>query len=439
MQFKRFKYLVILTFLFLSACDKQEQAPIQNNSDQEIEMITDSEPIEDNHSSPVSTNDVLLDARKVLQDHDQAPNNDEVISQDNTSASNDLNLSSDISTQVQCGDNGQFFEGIESSYDCLDTEVRLPQNNESSQKIALCYFNQNTIRGSKLKTSKWGTIGHIQRALQLKADGVFGLQTKNALQTYLKLDSLHCLSEAQYNKITQKQSADLKQKASNFSYMMEGTDYDVLEFNYGYNHIDPSGATWGPSGMTLRSGEISKILQIALSHQDLVDILSTNELSLLTQLSKQSGSQAKSLVKKLVWNKGKSARQQMKALFKRMAQVDSVRAAFDQVSYGSIQSKLRHYETFLKKYENVSELDWAMFYDIAIQTGRTQTKVKALLKQAPPNKYSDSQKRRQAWAKIISKEVSSRWQEDRYKRSMLFVGKNSLARAFGISDQSIDL
>lgn len=435
------KTLLILTSLLLCGCDKSEQVYEEDSTPESVVSAdVDTTPLALSYPEETNTpsdNDVIAGAANFLSSHDNGNPSapvDEVIE----SPENDNIVTS---AQVQCGENGEFFEGLETSTDCSDETSNTPPGYTvvNPDSISLCYFNKNTIRGSKLKTSKWEALGHIQRALKVKVDGVFGAGTRSALSEKLKVDDVDCISNEQYTELTQKKPDTLRQKAANFSYMMEGTDYDVLEYNYGHDHIDPSGATWGPTGMTLRSGEISAIFKLVLNNDQFKEVLSSQELSLVKELSTKSGSQAKSLVKKLVWNKGNSARQKLKNLFKRIAPIKAVRDAFNKVSDQSIQDKLKYYESYLQKHKNVSELDWAMFYDISIQTGKPQTKLKALLSQAPPNSISDPMKRRTAWAKIISKQVSSRWQKDRLNRSLLFVGKDCLARAYGLSDKAADI
>ncbi|MCO4782132.1 MAG: hypothetical protein KC646_07365 [Candidatus Cloacimonetes bacterium] len=432
------KTLLILSSLLLCGCDKSQQvsqedstpeAPISSDIDTTPVSLTVTET-----PSTSSSSDVIADAGQFLNDHDSGQTD----SQSNDAVDTTVPSVSDTDgAQSQCGENGELFEGIETTGDCSDDSNDIPRAVPvSPQDISLCYFNKNTIRGAKLKTSKWAALGHLQRALKIKIDGVFGAGTRAALSERLNVSPLECISNEQYKKVTKKNPDSLRQRAANFSFMMEGTDYDDLEFNYGYDHKDPSGATWGPTGMTLRSGEISDIFKIALNSDEFTKVLSTQELSLVKQLSTMSGSQAKSTVKRLVWDKGSAARKKMKDLFKRIAPIKAVRDAFDKVSDQSIQDKLKYYEAFLNKHDKVSELDWAMFYDISIQTGKPLTKSKALMAQAPPNSISDPTKRREKWAIIISKQVSSVWEQDRLKRSMLFVGKDSLARAYGLGDRA---
>ncbi|PCJ18239.1 MAG: hypothetical protein COB02_11670 [Candidatus Cloacimonadota bacterium] len=434
MKVKNLSKSLLIFALLLCGCDKKDEinnTDIPNEQSTRDSSISSQEPVNIVEPSIETTNnqvesDVIAQATSFLQNHDSP------------SSTNNNETPQVTSTTRQCGSNGEFFEGIETDNNCNEETTNNETTlNTNTNGVAFCYFNKSTIRGSYLKTSKWGAIGHIQRALNIKVDGIFGATTKVNLIANLKVDNFQCLSNQQYQNITKLTPENYKKKAENFSYMMEGTDYDDLEFNYGHDDDDPSGATWGPTGMTLRDGEISKILKLALPNDDVILALDKQEVSLLTLLSTKSGSQAKSLIRREVWNKGKSARNQMKALFKKLASIKSVRKAFDTVSAESIQHKLKHYEAFLQKHQNVSEIDWAMFYDISIQTGKPQTKAKALMNLAPPGKYQDTEKRRRAWAEIIANQVSSRWKKDRLERSLLFVGKDSLARAFGLSDNKI--
>jgi hypothetical protein len=312
----------------------------------------------------------------------------------------------------------------------------MPENQE-----LFCRFSQSFFRGSELRTSKWGAVGRIQKKLGLEVDGIFGAATQEALRSYRAANGLpagDCIDVALYRKILPGEDLpDYQERAWALTFLMEGTDYDKIEYNYGSS--DPSGMTWGPMGMTLQSGEVQSILRSAIAKDPTgIKALSGDSGWVFLQgLSTMGGEAAMSYVRNNYWNMKGKQRQFVLDIFKRIANSAVVRQEFDSVAKRTCNMRFRHYRNFLKTRSGVTEVDWAMFWDVAVQTGHAEKRAKALAGLNTNGKTGAE--RRKLWGDYIASQVSKAWQTDRRKRNETFYDRPDIMKAYGLGERAIDL
>ena len=132
-----------------------------------------------------------------------------------------------------------------------------------------------------IQDSKWGFIGQLQTALNLKAgacghapvpvDGRYGRATADALQAIAQCigapleatDAPHLTSTA-FRAITGEAPPSALDRARTLARTLEGTDYDSLEWNVcvAFKGDQGSVLTWGPYGKTLGwGGELMDVLK----------------------------------------------------------------------------------------------------------------------------------------------------------------------------------
>ena len=219
-------------------------------------------------------------------------------------------------------------------------------------------------------------------------------------------------------------------RAISLTFYMEGTDYDKIERNYGT--ADKSGMTWGPLGMTLASGEIQTILKNIMSkHSQLSNDLNNSDMALLSKLSNANMSTGSNMNFNSI-----------KALVNKLARLDYVRKEYDLEAYRSVNGRFKYYENYLQemaKNNVVTELDWAMFWDVATQTGYAQKKSNALRSTVAVNVNTPNlDERRRRMGDVIANMVSSRWKQDRTLRNSAFYGENSfVGKAYGFDERPI--
>ncbi len=298
-----------------------------------------------------------------------------------------------------------------------------------------------------LMTPVTGPIGRIQAELQVESDGVFGRGTEDAIRSWQERNQVPvsgCINARMMRAlIPDVPIPDYRRRAFHLTYLFEGTDYHEIEFNWsgGSGTQDGAGITWGPTGMTLASGEIQSILRKAMERDaaGISQAVGQSQFRLLQSVVHMSTRDAMSQIKRNVFDAGRNARSAFAQSFARLAALQGVRDAYDEVSNESVQSKLGQYEAYLRGFENITELDWAMFFDIAVQTGRTSTKVQALRAGVRPGQHSSAQERRQAWGRIISSQVASRWRRNREDRNRAFYSEQALAGNYGLRERIIRL
>jgi hypothetical protein len=99
--------------------------------------------------------------------------------------------------------------------------------------------------------------------------------------------------------------------------------------------------------------------------------------------------------------------------------------------------RFRHYRNFLKTRSGVTEVDWAMFWDVAVQTGHAEKRAKALAGLNTNGKTGAE--RRKLWGDYIASQVSKAWQTDRRKRNETFYDRPDIMKAYGLGERAIDL
>ncbi len=324
---------------------------------------------------------------------------------------------------------------IRTESDLSDTLMpSLPEPHANGLRSLFCSFPHNFQRGRYLKTSKYGPIGQVQDKLGLEIDGIMGKQTIASINDYkrkLGFEADNCLDVQTWQTMFPDRPIPTQlERAISLTFFMEGTDYDQIERNYGT--ADKSGMTWGPLGMTLASGEIQTILKnIKSKHSRLSDDLTSSEVTMFDRLAKANLSSGDSLNFK-----------SLKALISKLAGLDYVRKEYDIEAYRSVNNRFKYYENFLKemgKNTVVTELDWAMFWDVATQTGYAQKKSNAVRSTISVNISNLTlDERRRRMGDVIADMVAARWKQDRTLRNSAFYGENSfVGKAYGFDERPI--
>ncbi len=331
------------------------------------------------------------------------------------------------------------------------TSVAPVADTTANQTIYYCAFESPYSFGrySKptLMASKWSAVGEVQRALNLSVDGKFGNGTKNAIMAYQREKGLEpngCIDGALMSSLLPDQPrSDFKERASQLSYLFEGTDYDVVQFNWpgGDGTNDGQGLTWGPTGMTLASAEIVNILKLAVGQHRaiLVQVLGEADTNAMAQIASMNAQAAMIHVKRTYFDPGRTSRAKLKAIFAKLGGVREVRQCFDEISRKSIDDKMRYYVNYMKEFNDITELDYAMFYDISVQTGKPVSKVKALRERVRPGSSLKGAERRRVWGQTISSMVSSAWRQNRELRNRSFYSESAMAGRYGLAERPISL
>ena len=132
----------------------------------------------------------------------------------------------------------------------------------------------------------------------------------------------------------------------------------------------------------------------------------------------------------------------IKALMSKLATLNYARKEYDVEAYRSVNGRFKYYENFLKdmaKNTVVTELDWAMFWDVATQTGYAKTKSNAVRSTVSVNTNTRNlDERRRRMGDVIADMVVSRWKQDRTLRNSAFYGENSfVGKAYGFDERPI--
>ncbi len=315
-----------------------------------------------------------------------------------------------------------------------EIHLSIPEPQGNGTRTLFCWFPRNFQRGRYLKTSKYGPIGQVQEKLGLEIDGIMGKRTTASINEYKRengFESNNCLDVQTWKSMFPDRPVPSQlDRAISLTFYMEGTDYDQIERNYGT--ADKSGMTWGPMGMTLASGEIQTILKnIKLNHSSVSNDLNSAEIALFSQLANANMSSGAGMNFNAI-----------KALMSKLATLNYARKEYDVEAYRSVNGRFKYYENFLKdmaKNTVVTELDWAMFWDVATQTGYAKTKSNAVRSTVSVNTNTRNlDERRRRMGDVIADMVVSRWKQDRTLRNSAFYGENSfVGKAYGFDERPI--
>jgi len=252
-----------------------------------------------------------------------------------------------------------------------------------------------------VQDSKWGFIGRLQSALNVKAadcglapvpiDGRYGASTAGAVDAVarciglpLEADEPH-LTAAPFQVITGAAPPDALDRARTLALTLEGTDYDRLEWNVCVPFKGDQGSilTWGPYGMTLGwGGELVDALKAidrprlrrafaAAGAHGLDNLLALKTAKELRIDSQHRYPGARALMAKVCRQRGQMAA--WTQAFARLGADPVVRAAYDSQAWGegawlrTVVNKLS--DSWTAAGLVPSEVDFAFFVDRAIHMG----------------------------------------------------------------------
>jgi peptidoglycan hydrolase-like protein with peptidoglycan-binding domain len=388
-------------------------------------------------SSPVSSN---LSNRPISSNSSYSSNSSEEVFADDESEQ--ILIADSVEEEANLDDTDLSFDGIAGDDDDDSASETSNVTTPDNMNVQLfCQLQGSSFYGTYLKTSKWGPVGLVQSKLGLEVDGIFGGDTTAKIMEYQQNNGLPktgCVDTDLWKKMfPQKEVPTYKDRAWQLTFLMENTDYDCLEFNFGTS--DDSGMTWGPMGMTLASGEIQNILRIAIvkDASSIRQAVGDDVFDFVNRLSELNGSNGMTFIKRYVWDKGESKRNKAKEVFKKLATVSSVRTAFRKIAVGSINTRFEHYLEVLKSHQNVTELDWAFFWDVATQTGYAKKKSTAVSRQSVND--SNPKQRRRIWGDVIADQVKSAYRKNRIRRNEMFYKNTNVTAAYGLQERAIRL
>lgn len=218
------------------------------------------------------------------------------------------------------------------------------------------------------KTSKWGSIGIIQSNLRLPASGTFGEQTKAALlevQSTLNLMATGQLDSKSWKILTNRALPNVQERSEALTFNFEGTDLDQWEWNYGYDHKDPSGATWGPMGLTVLYNEIQPIFrEIQRTNPQFLRSIFGSQSSVVRDFMWKSGTDAKSYLKKKIYD-SRSKRAAWIQNIRKLAANRQVRAIYLKKGRSFFVEKMKNLND---AYPVRTELDYAFYWDLSVHT-----------------------------------------------------------------------
>lgn len=317
----------------------------------------------------------------------------------------------------------------------IQAQAMIAGKEDSSDRRIFCRFPRSYQRGSTLETSKFGPVGLVQQKVGIQPSGKLDRNTEAAIKRYQSennLESNGCIDTQTWKSMfPQAAPLTILDQAIGLTFLMEGTDYDDIEKNYGTS--DKSGMTWGPLGMTLASGEIQEILKASyeVAKEEIDAALSQSERTLFRNLSNATMDTGEDLNFTAI-----------EGMIDKIANIAKVRHTFDVVAMRSVYSRLGPYDQYLRQLaqnSTVVEKDWAMMFDIATQTGKAREKSAAMRRRVPVDgSYSDLDNRRERMGDVVADMVLSRWKADRTLRNSAFYGRNDfVAESYGFRDKAI--
>ncbi len=287
-----------------------------------------------------------------------------------------------------------------------------------------------------LKGSRFGPIADFQHALSdavvacgniaTKADGSLGPKTKVALAAYFA-----CKHENRDATIIDQQlwqgllpgvaAPDVLQRAFVLSLSHEGTDYDVVQWNYGTDD-DSSGLTWGPYGATVGYGNEVRgiLLRLQRTNPGLLSSIFGSEFSTLQKLMDAPASAGYALLKSVYTNADR--RKTWSADFSLLGSRPEARLAYEWYAFQSnewLKPQLRRLYSLLPS-DQSTEVDFGFFLDLAMHmsvTTKRLERVRSSIAAAEALHPLTPAERRQ----IISLNlVPSRQAQDRMGRNVVY-------------------
>lgn len=285
-----------------------------------------------------------------------------------------------------------------------------------------------------VKTSKWGAIGQVQAKLGLEVNGHLNEETVEKIKKFQEEQGLEvssCIDSQTWKKLFDEVPyPDYQQRAFDLTYALESTDYDVMQVNFGTR--DTSGLTWGPLGMTLKTGEIQAILKACYEEdrQAMIE-LAGSQSSTLEEMFKRTKRSSMTYVRNKV--RSSSTRKALIESFSKLASSSMVRKHYNKVALDSVYIKMKRWESFLEGEQEVTALDWALYWDISTQAG-----YRSSYRASSGSRYR-GHRRRKIWADKMANQLG-RWRADRKKRNSIFLEERSaIAASYGVTqDERIE-
>lgn len=279
------------------------------------------------------------------------------------------------------------------------------------------------------RTSRWGPVALAQKRLGLTPDGIYGEKTRKALrefQTRHKLPANGDLDVETWSLLADKDAPGVADRAIQVTFAMEDTDFDDWEWNYSCDHRDPSGATWGPAGLTIIHNEIQAVFgMINRTDPDLMKKAFGDLYPIAKSLVSMKDATAKKYLKERIYDSATRRRRWLRCISE-LASHESARKAY-------LDYYKSHFLPGMKElhaaYPIKTELDYAFYWDLSIHTaGLTETRKAAIdkaLKKAGGASLSPSQ-RRAIIGKVFVDTLGNRSQrKSRTQRNLLFIDGRS--------------
>jgi hypothetical protein len=295
-------------------------------------------------------------------------------------------------------------------------------------------------------TSKWGSIALIQSNLRIEVDGRFGLETKEAVQrvqSTLKMPATGLLDMQTWEALTNRKAPTIQERAEALTFTFEATDMDDWEWNYPYNSRDPSGATWGPFGLTVLHNEVQEIfLGLERRYPGVLKSSFQDLYPTVRQFMKKRGVQAKDYLRKKVYESPRN-RLRWVASIHRLANNGNARNEYHKLGRIFFKNK---FDTLHRAYPIQTELDYAFYWDLAIHTsGLTsvrQTRIQQELSDRPSLTPSE---RRAVIGKIFVETLgNSSQRRSRTQRNAVYILGNAIvhgrevdSRAYGLTERPV--
>ncbi|MEJ0023100.1 MAG: hypothetical protein WDN76_06425 [Alphaproteobacteria bacterium] len=307
-----------------------------------------------------------------------------------------------------------------------------------------------------IQDSKWGPIGHLQAAIDRRAegcgvtpvtlDGRFTRATADAMRAVaacrgavLEAGDTHVTVEA-WQAVTGEAPPDALARAQTLARTMEGGDYDRLDWNVCVKFTGDQGSvlTWGPYGKTLGwGGELlgvlnkldrNQVLDIFAAHgaQGAADLFALKTAQELGVPSKHKYPGARALMESICAKPGQM--QAWSAAFAELGALKQTQLAYEDAAWGD-SAWFRYVVERLEQSWRVAglsptEVDFAFFLDRSIHMGWGEPRfdaVDAALKDAryclAPGAFTNARARL-----IIADAVRARARpEDRLARDSMFL------------------
>lgn len=294
------------------------------------------------------------------------------------------------------------------------------------------------------RTSRWGGIGIVQTNLNITASGVFGDETRGAIESLQALTSHPVTGEidsATWALLTGRQAPTIQERSEALTLLFEGTDFDDWEWNYPYERRDPSGATWGPFGLTVLHNEVQEIFG-AIEKRDpsLLPHVFGNLYPYVRELSGRKGVAAKTYLKKRIYS-SKSRRVRWVSCMRALATDAVARTAYLETGRQFFLPKVRALDD---AYPIETELDYAFYWDLAIHTsGLTPARKARIDREIESRVPETAADRRAVISKVFEQTLGNRTQRNtRHQRDRVYVhgsavvhGDKVSAAAFGLADR----